>query len=124
MSYCLHAYLLSQYITGIFSLHFNHFPSTEICDTIYRVTKYLMEFFHIPEKVQRIITAYYGCFKMRFTTKSYTTNWQDLMIGAPVGCTVSPVMFILAQTVGAGMQIAPIARSYHQYEPSWMIAPC
>ena len=33
---------------------------------------------------------------MRFTTKDFTTNWTRLEVGIVMGCTVSPVLFVLS----------------------------
>ena len=33
---------------------------------------------------------------MRFTTKEFTTNWQALEIGIMMGCTISPLLFVMA----------------------------
>ena len=54
-------------------------------------------------------------FMMRFTTKKYTTDWQRLEVGIPMGCTVSPLLFVMAmeliirgaEGVTPGEEIAP-----------------
>ncbi len=74
-----------------------------------------MDFFHIPEKLQKFLMCYYDQFQMRFTTASYTTRWQDLQVGIPMGCTISPILFVMAMEViirgardcGSGVEIAP-----------------
>ena len=33
---------------------------------------------------------------MRFSTKGYTTSWIDLDVGIAMGCTISPILFVLA----------------------------
>ncbi|MCG8432275.1 MAG: hypothetical protein MJA29_14040, partial [Candidatus Omnitrophica bacterium] len=38
-------------------------------------------------------------FQMRFSTKQYTTNWIDLEVGIAKGCTISPILFVLAMQV-------------------------
>ena len=54
-----------------------------------------MEFFWIPEPVRRMIRKYYDLFKMRFTTGSFTTDWQRLEVGIAAGCTISVILFVL-----------------------------
>jgi hypothetical protein len=49
-----------------------------------------LEHFWVPNKVIEIIRLYYSKFKMRFTTRQYTTNWQPLKVGIPMGCAISP----------------------------------
>ena len=81
----------------------------------HRLIKFSMDFFHIPTKIQRMLMSYYDNFKMRFTTSDYTTDWVDLQVGIPMGCTVSPVLFVLAMQVivrssedsGQGVEVAP-----------------
>ncbi len=77
--------------------------------------RFAMEFFYIPEKLQRIVLSYYNSFQMRFSTQHYTTNYQALQVGIPMGCTVSPILFVMsmelmikaAQCVCKGVEIAP-----------------
>ena len=40
--------------------------------------RFALEFFHIPEKMIRMVDTYYGMFKMQLTTRTYRTKWQDL----------------------------------------------
>ena len=47
-----------------------------------------MKFFHVPERMQRIILKYYDGFKMRFTMGQFTTSYQALEVGIPMGCTI------------------------------------
>ena len=54
-----------------------------------------MEFFWIPEPVRMMVRKYYDLFKMRFTTGSFTTDWQRLEVGIAAGCTISVILFVL-----------------------------
>ena len=47
-------------------------------DLIYKA----LDFFYVPEKVKVILANYFGAVKMKFTTKKYTTNFQDLRLGS------------------------------------------
>ena len=81
----------------------------------HRLIRFSMDFFHFPTKIQRMLMSYYDNFKMRFTTSDYTTDWVNLQVGIPMGCTVSPVLFVLAMEVivrssedsGQGVEVAP-----------------
>lgn len=42
-----------------------------------------------------MVRKYYDLFKMRFTTGSFTTDWQRLEIGIAAGCTISVILFVL-----------------------------
>ena len=76
---------------------------------------FAMEFFHMPERMQKIILKYYDGFKMRFTMGQFTTSYQALEVGIPMGCTISPILFVMAmeiltkaaQNVCKGVEIAP-----------------
>ena len=52
--------------------------------------------FFILEHVQTFIKQYCGQFKMHLTTKEYTSTWHPLEVGIPMGCTISPLLFVLA----------------------------
>ena len=77
--------------------------------------KYSLEFFHVPERLKLYLMQYYDGFRMRFTTRSYTTRWQELEVGIPMGCTISPILFAMAMEVivrsaraqGRGVELAP-----------------
>ena len=59
---------------------------------------------------------------MRFTTKEYTTNWNKLEVGIAMGCSLSPILFVLAMQLlqkatennaeivglGGGFQMLPV----------------
>ena len=47
---------------------------------------FALEFFWVPEVVRKLVQSYYSQFRMRFTTGTYTTDWQALKIGILMGC--------------------------------------
>lgn len=47
----------------------------------------------------QLLQRYFKSLKMRFMTKFYTTNWIPLEVGIAMGCTVSPVHFVLVVQV-------------------------
>ena len=61
--------------------------------------EYAMAFFWIPESVKNYVMKYYEEFQMRFSTGEYTTRWVDLEVGIPMGCTISPILFVLAMEI-------------------------
>ena len=44
-----------------------------------------------------MVEYYYEKFKMRFTTKNFTTSWQELAVGIPMGCAISPLLFVMVK---------------------------
>jgi len=54
-----------------------------------------LDFFYVPAEVKEVLANYFGAVKMRFTTKNYTTDWQDLEIGIMMGCVISPLLFVM-----------------------------
>lgn len=58
-----------------------------------------LEMHHVPLVVVDILKQYFNAFKMRYSTPTYTTDWTQLEVGIAMGCTVSPVLFVLAMQV-------------------------
>ena len=54
---------------------------------------------HVPERMRQLIESYYSDVKIRFTTKEYTTNWQQVEKGIITGCTISVILFTIAMTM-------------------------
>ena len=54
---------------------------------------------HVPEDIQGMLDTYFNGFRMRFSTNSYTTDWINLEIGIAMGCTISPILFVIAMEV-------------------------
>jgi len=73
------------------------------------------EQFLVPKKTTGIIRLYYSKFKMRFTMRQYATGCQPLRVGIPMGCAISPLLFVMTVemivrcSVGVirGVEIAP-----------------
>ena len=53
-----------------------------------------MDFFYIPAKVKNLMECYYNKFRMRFSTKTFTTEWHRLEVGIAADCTLSVIWFI------------------------------
>ena len=53
----------------------------------------VLDFFYVPAEVKEALAKYFGAVK--FTTKNYTTNWQDLEIGIMMGCVISALLFMM-----------------------------
>ena len=76
---------------------------------------YALHYFWIPDQVADLLTRYLGSFWMRFAASTYKTQWQALQVGIPMGCAVSPLLFVMAMEViirGAkdsvrGVELAP-----------------
>ena len=81
-----------------------------------------LQMYHIPEEISKVLGTYFDGFFMWFTTKEYTTNWNRLEVGIAMGCSVSPILFILAMQLllkvignnaeivelGGGFQMPPV----------------
>ncbi|XP_072181288.1 uncharacterized protein [Diadema setosum] len=65
----------------------------------HRYLSFALEFFWVPRVIREMVQSYYSQFRMRFTTQTYTTEWQALEIGIPMGCPVSPLLFVLGMEV-------------------------
>ena len=58
-----------------------------------------LRMYHVPEDIQIMLEDYFSGFRMRFSTCSYTTDWINLEVGIAMGCTISPILFVMAMEV-------------------------
>ncbi|GFN74544.1 reverse transcriptase [Plakobranchus ocellatus] len=58
-----------------------------------------LRMYHVPEVIQVMLDDYLSGFRMRFSTNNYTTNWINLEVGIAMGCTISPILFVMAMEV-------------------------
>ena len=58
-----------------------------------------LRMYDVPEDIQMMPDKYFNGFRMRFSTNKYTTNWINLEIGIVMGCTISPILFVMAMEV-------------------------
>ncbi|GFO26962.1 reverse transcriptase [Plakobranchus ocellatus] len=43
-----------------------------------------------------MLDDHFGGFRMRFSTNDSTTTWINLEVGIAMGCTISPILFVMA----------------------------
>ena len=53
---------------------------------------------HVPESTRSLIESYYSDVKIRFSTRSFTTEWQRVEKGIITGCTLSVILFALTMS--------------------------
>ena len=58
-----------------------------------------LEMYHVPKEIETMLKLYFTGFAVRFSTKEYTTDWVDLQTGIAMGCTISPILFVMAMQV-------------------------
>ncbi|XP_069139210.1 uncharacterized protein [Argopecten irradians] len=58
-----------------------------------------LEHYHIPEHFRRLIKSYFSGIHLRFTTKTFTTSWQELQKGIVTGCTISVILFVMGMNM-------------------------
>ena len=58
-----------------------------------------LRMYHVPEDIQVMLDKYFNGFRMRFSIDSYTKDWVNLEIGIAMGCTISPILFVMAMKV-------------------------
>ena len=61
----------------------------------HKLIKLAMEHFWFPQAIQDLLMDYYDNFVMRFSTGTFTTEWQRLEVGIAAGCTISVILFVL-----------------------------
>ncbi|XP_078665283.1 uncharacterized protein LOC144907786 [Branchiostoma floridae x Branchiostoma belcheri] len=59
------------------------------------VIHYALNFFWIPTTVRIMIQNYFQDFRICVATNQFTTEWQQLEKGIAMGCTISPLLFVL-----------------------------
>ena len=65
----------------------------------HKLVQKTLEVYHIPTRIRSLIQSYYDNFKVRFTTRTFTTDWQKLEVGIVTGCTISVVLFSAAMNL-------------------------
>ncbi|GFR96244.1 reverse transcriptase [Elysia marginata] len=55
--------------------------------------------YHVPEGIQVMLDDYFIGFRMRFSTSDYTTKMINLEASIAMGCTISPIFFVMALKV-------------------------
>ncbi|GFO03457.1 reverse transcriptase [Plakobranchus ocellatus] len=71
-----------------------------------------LRMYHVPEVIPAMLDDYFSGFHMRFSTNNYTTSWIDLEVGIAMGCTISPILLVMAMEVilkaAEGSAVPPI----------------
>ena len=65
----------------------------------HQIIQLALRVYHVPEDIQVMLDKYFNGFRMRFSSNSYTTDWIILEIGIVMGCTISPILFVMAMEV-------------------------
>ncbi|GFN84981.1 reverse transcriptase [Plakobranchus ocellatus] len=58
-----------------------------------------LRMYHVPEIIQLMLDDYFSGFRMRFSANDNTTKWINLEVGIAMGCTISPILFVMAMEV-------------------------
>ena len=58
-----------------------------------------MKSYHVPQRVIKLVTTYYGNFYVRHTVGDKQTRWQRLEKGIVAGCTISVILFTAAMNL-------------------------
>ncbi|KAI8500672.1 hypothetical protein Bbelb_214900 [Branchiostoma belcheri] len=61
----------------------------------HKVIQYALEFFWVPKEVKQMVHNYFSDFKLSISTRNYTTGWQKVEKGIAMGCSISPLLFIM-----------------------------
>ena len=70
---------------------------------------------HVPKFVMDILRQYFQDFHLRLSTKTCSTDWFRLQVGIAMGCSISPILFVLAMqlllnSVGARVEDVYVGR--------------
>ena len=62
---------------------------------LHALIRYAIDLFLVLQRFRDFLMAYYDQFWMRFATYSDITEWHKLEVGIPMGCAISPILFVL-----------------------------
>lgn len=57
---------------------------------------YALSFFHIPPCIQSLISTYFNNLQVCYSTSTATTGWYQQQKGIAMGCSISPILFMVA----------------------------
>jgi hypothetical protein len=58
-----------------------------------------LEMYQVPAHIRDMLKAYFNDLVLRFPTSRFTTDWTRLEIGIAMGCSISPILFVLAMQI-------------------------
>ena len=65
----------------------------------HQIIQLALRMYHVPDDIQVMLDDYFSDFRMRFSTNSYTADWINLETGIAMGCTISPILSVMAMEV-------------------------
>ena len=65
----------------------------------HRVIMTALQKAHLPKEMCKLVESYFPDVKIRFSTKEYTTEFQQVEKGILTFCTLSVILFALAMTM-------------------------
>jgi hypothetical protein len=58
-----------------------------------------LRFYHVPDKIIKIIVIYFAGVHGRFSSRVVTSKWQKFKIGIFMGCVISVIIFVLCMNL-------------------------
>ncbi|XP_078617582.1 uncharacterized protein LOC144885536 [Branchiostoma floridae x Branchiostoma japonicum] len=99
---------------------------------------YAMDFFWVPDEIKGMVRNYFEDFRVSISTPLFVSEWQQLEKGIPMGCTISPLLFVMGfevlltgarQVVGgvklpSGQRLPPLRAFMDDVTTILRTAPC
>lgn len=60
----------------------------------HQLIKHATEFFHMPD-IRSLVSNYFKDLQMSFALQDFTTGWWQLEVEIAMGCSISPILFVL-----------------------------
>ena len=57
--------------------------------------KFALQWYHIPKSLVTLVGNYYTGLYARFSVRDWNSDWQQFSIGIFMGCTFSPILFVV-----------------------------
>ncbi|XP_072178554.1 uncharacterized protein [Diadema setosum] len=57
--------------------------------------KFALQWYHMPPSLVTLVGNYYAGLYARFSVRDWTSDWQQFSIGIFMGCTLSPILFVV-----------------------------
>eukprot|EP00057_Strongylocentrotus_purpuratus_P031916 XP_786079.3 PREDICTED: uncharacterized protein LOC580961 [Strongylocentrotus purpuratus] len=74
---------------------------------------FALKWYHLPESLVSLMNNYYVGLYARFSVKDWNSEWQKFSVGIFMGCTLSPILFVITFNLLNDFLKSTPAKQYH-----------